>query len=79
MGSGKVRRIVTETTSSTETFLAHNLPDMAQAIVMPVGMVIMLFIYDWRFGLACIIPIILSFCMVFSMMGPKMMEDMKKY
>ena len=59
--------------------LAHNLPDMAQAIVMPVAMVVMLFIYDWRFGLACIIPIILSFCMMFTMMGPRMAEDMKKY
>ena len=79
MGSGKVRRIITEATSSTETMLAHNLPDMAQAIVMPVAMVVMLFIYDWRFGLACIIPIILSFCMMFTMMGPRMAEDMKKY
>lgn len=79
MGSGKVRRIITEATSSTETMLAHNLPDMAQAIVTPIAMVAMLFIYDWRFGLACIIPIILSFCMMFTMMGPRMVEDMKKY
>lgn len=79
MGSGKVRRIITEATSSTETMLAHNLPDMAQAIVTPIAMVVMLFIYDWRFGLACMIPIILSFCMMFTMMGPRMVEDMKKY
>lgn len=79
MGSGKVRRIITEATSSTETMLAHNLPDMAQAIVTPIAMVVMLFIYDWRFGLACIIPIILSFCMMFTMMGPRMAEGMKKY
>lgn len=79
MDSGKVRRIITEATSSTETMLAHNLPDMAQAIVTPIAMVVMLFIYDWRFGLACIIPIILSFCMMFTMMGPRMAEGMKKY
>jgi len=79
MGSGKVRRIVTEATSSTETLLAHNLPDMAQAIVTPIAMVVMLFLYDWRFGIVCIIPIILSFCMMFPMMGPRMAEDMKKY
>ena len=42
MGSGKVRRIITEATSMTETMLAHNLPDMAQAIVTPVAMVVML-------------------------------------
>ena len=79
MGSGKVRRIVTEATSSTETMLAHNLPDMVQAIVTPIAMVVMLFIYDWRFGLACLVPIILAFAMMFRMMGPKMAEDMRQY
>ena len=79
MGSGKVRRIVTEATSSTETLLAHNLPDMAQAIVTPLVMVVMLFIYDWRFGLACLIPIIIAFCMMFQLAGPAMAEDMKHY
>ena len=79
MGSGKVRRIVTEATSSTETLLAHNLPDMAQAIVTPLVMVVMLFIYDWRFGLACLIPIIIAFCMMFQMAGPAMAEDMRRY
>ena len=79
MGSGKVRRIVTETTAGTETLLAHNLPDMAQAIVTPLAMVIMLFLYDWRFGLVCLVPIILAFCMMFRMVGPAMAEDMRRY
>ena len=79
MGSGKVRRIVTEATSSTETLLAHNLPDMAQAIVTPLAMVVMLFLYDWRFGLACLVPIIIAFAMMFQMAGPAMAEDMRQY
>lgn len=79
MGSGKVRRIVTETTAGTETLLAHNLPDMVQAIVTPLAMVVMLFLYDWRFGLACLLPIIIAFCMMFRMAGPAMAEDMRKY
>lgn len=79
MGSGKVRRIVTEATASTETMLAHNLPDMAQAIVTPISMVIMLFIYDWRFGLACLVPVMIAFAMMFRMAGPAMQEDMKQY
>ena len=79
MGTGRVRRIVTEATSSTETLLAHNLPDMAQAIVTPLAMVVMLFIYDWRFGLACLVPIIIAFCMMFQMAGPAMAEDMRQY
>ena len=79
MGSGKVRRIVMEATSSAETLLAHNLPDMAQAIVTPIAMVVLLFIYDWRFGLACLVPIILAFAMMFQMAGPAMAEDMRQY
>lgn len=78
-GSGRVRRIVTEATSGTETLLAHNLPDMAQAIVTPVVMVVMLFVYDWRFGLICLVPVILAFCMMFRMMGSRMAEDMRLY
>jgi len=52
---------------------------MAQAIVTPLVMVVMLFIYDWRFGLACLIPIIIAFCMMFQMAGPAMAEDMRRY
>lgn len=79
IGSGRGRRIVTDATSSTETLLAHNLPDMAQAVVTPLAMVVMLFIYDWRFGLACIIPVIASFMAMIRMVGPRMAEDMRRY
>ena len=79
MGSGKVRRIVTEVTGSTETLLAHNLPDMAGAIAMPVCMMVMLFLYDWRYGLACLIPVVLSFAVMMRMAGPAMQEDMRQY
>ncbi len=79
MGSGKVRRIVTEVTGSTETLLAHNLPDMAGAITMPLCMLVMLFLYDWRYGAACLIPIALSFATMMRMAGPAMQEDIRLY
>ena len=79
MGSGKVRRTVTEVTGSTETLLAHNLPDMAGAITMPVCMLAMLFLYDWRYGVASLIPVILSFAVMMRMAGPGMQEDMRQY
>ena len=79
MGSGKIRRIVTEVTGSTETLLAHNLPDMAGAISMPLCMLVMLFVYDWRYGIACLIPIALSFMAMMRMAGPAMQEDMRLY
>ncbi|MBQ9196081.1 MAG: ABC transporter ATP-binding protein [Clostridia bacterium] len=79
MGSGRVRRTVTEVTASTETLLAHNLPDMAGAIVMPVCMVVMLFLYDWRYGIACLVPVLLGFAAMMRMAGPAMQEDMRQY
>ena len=79
MGSGKIRRIVNDSSSATETYLAHQLPDMAGAVATPLGLVVMLLLFDWRFGLACLIPVILGFASMFKMAGPKMAEDMKNY
>lgn len=79
MGSGKIRRIVHDSSAATETYLAHQLPDMAGAITTPLGMIVMLFLFDWRFGLICLIPVILGFVAMFKMAGPSMAEDMKNY
>lgn len=79
MGSGKIRRIVNDSSAATETYLAHQLPDMAGAITTPLGMIVMLFLFDWRFGLICLVPVILGFASMFKMAGPKMAEDMKNY
>ncbi len=79
MGSGKIRRIVNDSSAATETYLAHQLPDMAGAIATPLGMIVMLFLFDWRFGLICLIPVILGFASMFKMTGPQMAKDMKNY
>lgn len=79
MGSGKIRRIVNDSSAATETYLAHQLPDMAGAITTPLGMIVMLFLFDWRFGLICLVPVVLGFMSMFKMAGPKMAEDMKNY
>ena len=57
MGSGKIRRIVNDSSAATETYLAHQLPDMSAAITTPICMVLMLFLFDWRFGLVSLLPI----------------------
>lgn len=79
MGSGKARRIVNDSSAATETYLAHQLPDMAAAIATPICMVVMLFLFDWRFGLVSLVPIILGFVSMFKMAGPGMAKDMKDY
>lgn len=79
-GSGKIRKIVMESSAATETFLAHNVPDKVVSKATPVGLLIMMAIFDWRLGLMSLIPAIIAFVLMFTaMMGPKMAEDMKQY
>ena len=79
MGSGKLRKIINDSSTAAETYLAHNLPDMAGAVATPLGMVVMMFVVDWRFGLVSILPIILAFLCMGKMIGPAMKEDMRLY
>lgn len=79
-GTGKIRKIVTESSAATETFLAHNLPDKAVSYATPVGLLIMMMVFDWRLGLISLIPAAIAFILMGTlMMGPKMAEDMKQY
>lgn len=79
-GTGKIRKIVIESSSATETFLAHNLPDKAVSYATPVGLLTMMMVFDWKLGLICLIPAVISFVLMGTlMMGPKMAEDMKMY
>ena len=79
-GTGKIRKVVTESSAATETFLAHNLPDKVISKATPVGLLVMMAVFDWRLGLFSLIPAALAFLIMgMMMMGPKMAEDMKQY
>lgn len=79
-GTGKIRKIVIDSSAATETYLAHNLPDKAVSYATPVGLLVMMLVFDWRLGLISLIPAILAFVLMGTlMMGPKMAEDMKQY
>lgn len=60
-GSGRLRRIVTETSGSVETYLAHQLPDQAKAYGTVIALLALLFVIDWRFGILSLLPVILGF------------------
>lgn len=80
IGSGKVRKTVNECSESTETYLAHQLPDMVTAYITPIGLLFMLFFFDWRFGLFSLIPILLGFIIMFTQMtGPTLKKKMEEY
>lgn len=71
---------MTDSTAATETYLAHNLPDKAVSYATPVGLLAMMLVFDWRLGLISLIPAVLAFVLMGTlMMGPKMAEDMKQY
>ena len=60
-GSGKLRKIVDESSAATETYLAHQLPDMAGSIATPIGLLVLLLVFDWRLGLLCLSHVALGF------------------
>ena len=78
-GSGKLRKIVNESSAATETYLAHQLPDKAGAIATPLGLLVLLLVFDWRLGLLSLIPVVLAFLIMMSMTGAKMQQKMKEY
>ena len=79
IGSGKLRKIVTDSSAATETYLAHRLPDKAGAIATPIGLLVMLFIFDWRLGILSLVPVILGFLIMTKMTGSRMEQKMKEY
>lgn len=78
-GSGKVRKMIDEASGATETFLAHQLPDMAQMIMTIICIIVLLFVFDWKFGMVSLIPIALAFSQMFKMVGPNLTTSMKAY
>ena len=78
-GSGKLRRTISETAGSAETYLAHQLPDQAKAMATIVGLLTLLLAFDWRLGLLSLVPVALAFAVMTSMTGKKMQEQMTQY
>jgi len=78
-GTGKIRRIVNDSTAATETFIAHQLPDKTVAAVTPIGLLVLIFVFNWKIGLICMIPAVLGFMVMMSMMGKGMQEKMAEY
>ncbi len=78
-GSGKLRKIINDSTGATETYLAHQLPDKYAALATPVGLLVLLFVFDWRLGILSLVPVVLAFLVMSAMTGKRMAEKMKQY
>ena len=77
--SGALRRVVDGCAAETEGLLAHKLPDTAGSIAMIVGMLVLFFVFDWRLGAACLVPVAVSLACMFHMMGGRGMGFMTRY
>jgi ATP-binding cassette, subfamily B, bacterial IrtA/YbtP len=77
--SGSIRKIIDDNASITHSFLAHQLPDLAGSILMPLTTLVLIFVFDWRLGLACLVPIIISMVVMSFMMGGTGKKFMKDY
>lgn len=77
--SGKIRKIVNDGAGTTHSFLAHQLPDISGSIISPIILLFLLFIVDWRMGIASLIPIALGFFTMGFMMNDKGKDFQKKY
>lgn len=77
--SGRLRKIIDDNAGLTENFLAHQLPDLTGAVVMPIAVIILIFIFDWRLGLCCLVPLAISIFFLKQMMGGDNAHFMEGY
>ena len=77
--TGRIRKIIDDNASVTHTFLAHQLPDLAGTGLIPIVAAGLVFVFDWRLGVATIVPVLVSLSIMGFMMGTRGREFMKSY
>ncbi len=77
--SGRIRKIIDDNAGITHGFLAHQMPDLATSIVMPISAFVLIFLFDWQLGLACVVPLVISLFLLKSMMSKKSNDFTRKY
>ena len=77
--SGKLRKIIDENSGQTETFIAHQVPDLAGSLVTPVAIIIMLLIFDWRLGILSLLTIVIGLAIEMRMMATSSSNFLKQY
>ena len=77
--SGKIRNVIVDGASQTHSFLAHQLPDMAMSVISPLILLGLFLYFDWRLGVASLIPLIISMGLMATMMTEEMKKEREKY
>ena len=77
--SGLLRNRLDGAASETETLLAHNLADIVGTVAMFIAMLVLMFVFDWRMGAACLLAAVVSVMAMATMMGGKNAGLMAEY
>jgi ABC-type multidrug transport system, ATPase and permease components len=77
--TGKVRKIIDENIEKIEGFIAHQLPDIVGAMAIPVAVLVILFFFDWRLGIATLVPIIILFILQSIYIGKSSVVFIRRY
>ncbi len=77
--SGLLRNRLDGAAFETETLLAHNLADIVGSAAMLIAMIVLMFVFDWRMGAACLLAAVISIVAMFTMMGGKNAKLMAEY
>lgn len=75
--SGRIRNVIVSGASETHSFLAHQLPDMAMTVISPIVLFVFFFMFNWKLGLASMVPMIIGMILMSAMMTSesKKMKD----
>ena len=75
--SGRIRNVIVSGASETHSFLAHQLPDMAMTVISPIVLLVFFFMFNWKLGLASMVPMIIGMILMSAMMTTeaKKMKD----
>ena len=77
--SGLIRGRLDAAAADTETLLAHNLADIVGTMTLFIAMLVLMFVFDWRMGCACLLAAVISILSMFAMMGGKNAQLMAEY
>ena len=66
--SGKLRNVIISGAGETHSFLAHQLPDVAMTLISPLVLLVFFFVFDWKLGLASLLPMVVGLMLMATMM-----------
>lgn len=80
LGTGRISKVMDESVGGIEQFIGHSIPDLAATAAAPVVLVALLFVFDWRFGVATLAAVAVACVVQFSGYADKrVMASMGRY